>query len=104
LLHAHADHIDPLHLERACNQLAVRRLGVEERPFRRIEEAAQDVFVFGRVRSRAEVMGRVRAVTTQDVREAFQRMLASPASVAIAGRALRTAKESWRGLFTEPTC
>jgi len=104
LLHAHADSIDPLHLERARNQIAVRRIGVEERPFRRIEEAVQDVFVFGRVRSRAEVMDRVRAVTTQDVREAFERMMASQASVAIAGRVPRTARESWRGLFTQPTC
>ena len=60
LLRAHADSIDPLHLERARNQIAVRRLEVEERPFRRIEDAVQDVFALGRVRSRVEVMDLVR--------------------------------------------
>ena len=64
----------------------------------------QDVFVFGRVRSRAEVMDRVRAVTARDVREAFERMMVSQASVAVAGRVPRTARDSWRGLFTWPTC
>ena len=98
LLRAHADSIDPLHLERARNQIAVRRLEVEERPFRRIEEAVQDVFALGRVRSRVEVMERVRAVTPQAVREAFECMLASRASVAMAGRVPQTAQASWRGL------
>lgn len=100
LLHAHADAIDPLHLERARNQIAVRRLEVEERPFRRIEEAVQDVWVFGRVRPRAEVTDRVRAVTPQDVRGAFERMLSSRASVAMAGRVPQAARECWRGLVT----
>lgn len=98
LLRAHAQAIDPLHLERARNQIAVRRLEVQERPFRRIEEAVQDVFTFGRVRSRAEMSARVDAVTPQAARQAFERMLASRASVAMAGRVPQIAQSSWRGL------
>ena len=100
LLRAHADSFDPLHLERARNQIAVRRLEVQERPFRRIEEAVQDVFVFGRVRAHAEVMDRVRAVTPQAVREAFDRMLGPQASVAMAGRVSQAAMASLRGQVT----
>jgi predicted Zn-dependent peptidase len=98
LLRAHADAIDPLHLERARNQIAVRRLEVQERPFRRIEEAVQDVFAFARVRTNAETMDRVRAVTAQEVRDAFARMLDSQASVAMAGRVSQAALASLRGL------
>jgi predicted Zn-dependent peptidase len=102
LLRAHAESVDPQHLSRALNQIAVRRLEVEERPFRRIEEAVQDVFVFGRVRSRAEVMERLRAVTREDVRAVFERMLASQASVAMAGRVPQAAQAGWRGLAGTP--
>ena len=53
---------------------------------RRLEDAAQDLFVHGRLRSRAELQARVEAVTPEQVREAFQAMLAAPPSIAIAGR------------------
>ena len=85
LLAAHADRIDTVGIERARNQIAVRNLGAQERPFRRIEDAAQDLFVFGRVRSRAELAARVQDVTAQQVRAVFRRMLAAPASLAVAG-------------------
>ena len=86
LLLAHAESIDPAGMVRAPNQIAVRSLGDHERPFRRLEDAAQDLYVYGRVRSRAELMARVEAVTAEQVREAFARMLASRAAVAIAGK------------------
>src|SRR5947208_5258017 len=89
----HADAVDAVGLERARNQIAVRSLGAQERPFRRLEEAAQDLFAFGRVRSRAEVMARVEAVTAAEVRAAFERMLSARASIAIAGRVPERAKD-----------
>jgi predicted Zn-dependent peptidase len=87
LLAAHAEQAaDPSNLERARNQIAVRRLHVLERPYRRLEEAAQDLFVHGRVRREAELTARVQSVTAAEVRDAFERMLARPASLALAGR------------------
>jgi len=77
---------DPLDLERARNQIAVRRLHAQERPYRRLEDAAQDLFVHGRIRSQAELTARVESVSAAQVRDAFERMLAAPASLALAGR------------------
>ena len=85
LLAAHAERIDAAGIARARNQIAVRNLGAQERPFRRIEDAAQDLFVFGRVRPRAEIAARIDAVTPQQVRAVFRRMLAAPAALAVAG-------------------
>jgi predicted Zn-dependent peptidase len=86
LLLEHGQGVDPVGLERARNQLAVRRLRARERPGQRLEDAAQDLFVFGRIRSRGEMTARVEAVTSGQVRDAFARMLAERPSVAIAGR------------------
>src|SRR5439155_12342557 len=47
LLAAHAESIAAIDLERARNQIAVRNLRAHERPFRRLEDAAQDLFVYG---------------------------------------------------------
>ncbi len=86
LLLEHAQGTDTIGLERARNQLAVRRVQTFERPSRRLEAAALDLFVHGRVRSRAEQAARIEAVTAEQVREAFVRMLGAPPAVAIAGR------------------
>ncbi|HUP10423.1 MAG TPA: pitrilysin family protein, partial [Caldimonas sp.] len=50
LLALHAERIDPVGLERARNQVSVRLLRARERPLRRLEDAAQDLFALGRVR------------------------------------------------------
>ena len=92
LLVAHAGTIDHVGLERARNQIKVRNLGAQERPFRRLEDAAQDLFVHGRIRSGAELTARVEAVTADQVRDAFGRMLAARASVAIAGKVPKGAR------------
>jgi predicted Zn-dependent peptidase len=99
LLRQHAEQVDRVALERARNQLAVRSLGAQERPFRRLEEAAQDLFVHGRVRSREEVLARVRAVGAARGRAAFEHMLASPPSVAVAGRVRRGTEDRLRALY-----
>ncbi len=98
LLVEHAEHVDAVALERARNQIAVRTLRSQEKPFRRLEEVAQDLYVHGRARPRAELMERVWALSAQDVRSAFERMLAAGAAVAIAGKVPAGAKERWQGL------
>jgi predicted Zn-dependent peptidase len=86
LLAEHAQRIDAVALERARNQIVVRGLHAQERPVRRLEDASQDVFTFGRVRSRPELMACIEAVSAAQVRDAFERMLSSPAAVAMAGK------------------
>ena len=98
LLVAHAEHTDAVALERARNQIAVRTLRSQEKPFRRLEEVAQDLYVHGRARPRGELMERVWALSAQDVRSAFERMLAAGAAVAITGKVPAGAKERWQGL------
>jgi predicted Zn-dependent peptidase len=99
LLLEHAQRIPPLELERARNQLAVRRLRAWERPSQRLEDAAQDLFVLGRIRTRAELAARVEAVTASEVRDAFGRMLAARPAVAIAGRVGKGAHERFNELI-----
>ena len=99
LLSTQADAIRPDDLERARRQIAVRTLRNEERPSRRLEDAALDLFVHGRVRSRAELMARALDVSSASVRQVFERLLATPAAVAIAGRVKRGASERARELF-----
>ena len=95
-LRAQAEATDPVDLERARNQLAVRLLRAHERPARRLEDAALDLFALQRVRSQAERVDLVAAVTASQVRDAFARLLAAPAAVAIAGRVGRGASERAR--------
>ena len=86
LLREHAETTDPVGLERARNQIAVRVLGEREAPAQRLELAALDLFALARVRSRDELLASVTAVTARQVREAFARMLDAGAAVGIAGK------------------
>ena len=63
LLREHAEATDPVGLERARNQIMVRSLCAQEVPSQRLEIAALDLFAFGRVRSREELMAGIAAVT-----------------------------------------
>ncbi len=93
LLREHAQAIDPVHLARARNQIVVRSLGAQEVPVQRIEAAALDLFTFGRVREREELMAGYAAVTPAQVRETFVQMLGAGPAVAVAGKIERGAKE-----------
>jgi predicted Zn-dependent peptidase len=86
LLARQADHIDPQDLQRARNQLAVRRMRTLERPYRLLEAAAQDLFTLGRMRSQRELAERQDSVDARALQQHFARMLAQPASVAVAGK------------------
>ncbi|MEY8875953.1 MAG: hypothetical protein AB9M60_05555 [Leptothrix sp. (in: b-proteobacteria)] len=78
--------IDPLHLQRARQQLRVRSLQRFERPGRRLENAALDLYSFGRVRSREEWQTQLDAVDAEVVQHEFTRLLGQPAALAIAGK------------------
>ena len=86
LLAAHAESIDPVGLERARNQIAVRLLRADERPLRRLENAALSLFVRNRLQPRAELIGKLDAVGADDVRASFERMLGAQPSIAIGGK------------------
>jgi predicted Zn-dependent peptidase len=86
LLEAQAERIAPVDLERAKNQIAVRRLRSAERPSRRLENAALDLLSLGRVRSRGELAQYTEGVSAVQVQATFAQMLASREAVAIAGK------------------
>lgn len=86
LLVAQTERIDRIDLERARNQILVRRLQDRERPLRQLEDAAQDLYLFGRVRPPAELAERIAAVSARDVRDVFSRMLAAGPALAMAGK------------------
>ncbi len=81
LLREHAEPIDPVGLERARNQIAVRSLCAREAPAQRLELAALDLFALARVRSRDELLAGIAAVSATQVREAFARMFDAGAAV-----------------------
>jgi predicted Zn-dependent peptidase len=99
LLRQQADGSDAVGLQRARNQLTVRALRGLEQPSRRLEAAAQDLFTFGRLRDTHEWLARLQAVTAQDAREAFAKMLESTAAVALAGSVPARARERAQALF-----
>jgi predicted Zn-dependent peptidase len=98
LLVRHAARVDEVDLERARNQLLVRRLRSQERPWRLLEDAALDLFALGRVRTPAERAARIAGVGVDDVRTAFARMLEHGVSLAVAGQVGRGVRDRLRGL------
>ncbi len=100
LLREHAEATDPVGLERARNQILVRSLCTQEVPAQRLEFAALDLFAFGRVRSRDELMAGIAAVSPDAVRDEFARMLGTGAAVAMAGRIPRGVEERVAALVT----
>lgn len=93
LVIAQAESIAPVDLERARNQLRVRRLRGLEKPGRRLEEAALDVLVTGRVRSRADRLARIDAVSADQLRQCFAAMAGAGAALAITGRVVRGTRD-----------
>jgi predicted Zn-dependent peptidase len=89
LLLAQAEGSDAVELERARRQIVVRELRALERPSRRLEAAALDLFALDRVRSRAETMAALAEVTAAQVRDSFAAMLQSGAAIAVAGKLRR---------------
>jgi predicted Zn-dependent peptidase len=96
LVARHADRIDPTDLERARRQVKVRRLQAEERPMRRLEELALDLFAHGRARPGSELIEQAAATDAAAVRGVFERMVAAGAAVALVGPLGRAAGERAR--------
>jgi len=86
---AQAEAVDPIHLARARRQLTVRRLRDLERPARRLESAAMDLFALGRVRSPQERLAAVAAVDAPRLLQAFESMKQAGAAVALTGQLRR---------------
>lgn len=86
LLRIQAEGPDPQHVVRARNQILVRRLHTRERPGRRLEQAALDLFAFGRVRDAAERRAEIEAVGADQVRAVFEQLQAAPIALGAAGQ------------------
>ena len=85
LLRLQSETIDPVDLERARNQLTVRKLFAQDAPEERLERAASDLFALGRMRSHEELLERIAAIGSDQVREVFSSMIAGGAAVGLAG-------------------
>ncbi|RYY84296.1 MAG: insulinase family protein [Comamonadaceae bacterium] len=87
LLRAQAAGIDPVHLERAKNQLTVSRVRSSERTYATMERAVEELFVRGSATSTADTIRMIETITADEVRAVFERMLRHPPAFAIAGKA-----------------
>jgi predicted Zn-dependent peptidase len=86
LLREHAQKIDPVHLERAKNQLAVSRVRTSERTYATMERAVEELFVHGTVTSTEDSIALIESITAHEVRAVFERMLAHRPALAITGK------------------
>ena len=86
LLRAQAIALDPLHLERAKNQLTVSRVRAGERTYATMEQAVEEVFASGAVTPMAEAIAMIDDIGAEEVREVFERMLVNPPALAITGK------------------
>ena len=86
LLRAQATAIDPVHLERAKNQLTVSRVRAGERTYATMEQAVEELFSSGTVTPMAEAMAMIEDIGADEVRAVFERMLANPPAIAITGK------------------
>jgi predicted Zn-dependent peptidase len=95
LLRAQATTIDPVHLERAKNQLTVSRVRAEERTYATMEHAVEELFASGTVTPMGEAIAMIEDIGAQEVRAVFERMLANPPALAITGKgaSARTARQ-----------
>jgi predicted Zn-dependent peptidase len=102
LIHAQAERVAAVDLERGRRQVLVRRLRDLERPDRLMEMAALDLFVLGRVRPPAEWALLIEALSAEAVRGVFQGLLAVGPSVAVAGQVGRGVRERLRRILATP--
>ena len=86
LLRAQAVEIDPVHLERAKNQLTVSRVRAAERTYATMEQAVEELFASGTVTPMAEAIALIDEIGAEEVRAVFERMLTNPPALAITGK------------------
>lgn len=90
LLREQADRIDPVHLERAKNQLAVSRVRSSERTQATMERAVEELFMRGTVTPASETISMIETITADEVRLVFEQMLQHRPALAITGKAATT--------------
>ncbi|TPG27230.1 M16 family metallopeptidase [Variovorax guangxiensis] len=86
LLRAQAAAIDPIHLERAKNQLTVSRVRSAERTYATMEQAVEELFASGTVTPLDDAIALIDAITSEEVRMVFARMLDNPPALAMTGK------------------
>jgi len=86
LLRAQATAIDPVHFERAKNQLTVSRVRSSERPFATMERAVEDLFAHGSIASLKETIALIGDIHPDEVKAVFERMLMQAPALAITGK------------------
>ncbi|MDN4586999.1 peptidase M16 [Xenophilus aerolatus] len=86
LLRAQATAIDPVHLERAKNQLTVSRVRAAERTYATMEQAVEELLATGTVLPVADTLAMIEDIGADEVRAVFARMLAQPPALAITGK------------------
>ena len=86
LLQAQAIALDPVHLERAKNQLTVSHVRARERPFATMERAVEELFANGTLTPLAETIALIDDIDSEEVRDVFVRMLAHPPALSITGK------------------
>jgi predicted Zn-dependent peptidase len=96
LLRRHAERVDAVDLDRARQQLRVKRLRALESPTQQLEDAAIELFAFGRLRPVAERVQRLDAVGAGAVRATFERLLGDGLSAVAVGSIGRAAGERLR--------
>jgi predicted Zn-dependent peptidase len=85
-LQAQSIAIDPVHLERAKNQLTVSRVRAAERPFATMERAVEELFTHGTVTPLSETIDLIGDIRSEEVRQVFVRMLAHAPALSITGK------------------
>lgn len=86
LLRAQAAAIDPMHLERAKNQLTVSRVRTAERPYALMEQTVEELFATGGVTPLAQAIEMIEDISAEEVRAVFRRMLTHRPALAITGK------------------
>jgi predicted Zn-dependent peptidase len=84
-LRACADTLDAAEVERAKAQMKVSLLTALESSSARAEQIARQHLFFGRVLPREEIIGRIDALSVEEVRRAGRRALASAPTLAAIG-------------------
>jgi predicted Zn-dependent peptidase len=86
LLRGHALQLDPVHLERARNQLMVARIRALERSHATLERSVEELFVDGVVAPAGETLAAIQDLREDEVRAVFAGMLEGTPALAITGR------------------
>ncbi|WP_345537085.1 pitrilysin family protein [Variovorax defluvii] len=86
LLRAQARSIDPVHLERARNQLTVSRVRAAERTYATMEQAVEELFANGTVTPISEAIAMIDDIRAEEVQAVFGRMLGHAPALAITGK------------------